>query len=110
MLVIRQAQMNQFIELQLREFRRRIEEHLRMLDADGSMDEGAISAMARHVMDKADALGAESEREIALVAEIVYHAGPDFDRQPGHAWVSKLLSESWLALYPKLILIHGKLT
>jgi len=110
MLIIRRGQWALLAERQWGEFRQRLAAHLRTLDSGNQHSDEELEQLAGQILEKAGTLGADTEREIALVAEIAFYAGVHFDDPPERAWVGRLLAQNWLAIYDKLILIHRKLT
>jgi hypothetical protein len=110
LLIIRSPQMHQLGERQLREFHDQLKDAIRSMNSAHTLDDDVVSQLAQAVMRKADALGAEAEREIALLAEIVFHIGDAFDCDAAYPWIPKLLDQSWLTLFQKLLLIHSKVT
>lgn len=93
MLIIRNEQLDAFVQASIRQFERRVLEHLRKFwpVRCARMGEEQVLSSIRQAVKRARAHGLEREIDIASYIDLVYLLGHDFDTNPETPYVGEIL-------------------
>jgi hypothetical protein len=111
MLTIRKEQMAVFEAQFDRRFRASLLQHVRTdLPAESKpLSDPDLDSMITQAIERCRPYGVTSERDVALFLDLMLLKGRDFDREPKHRWMAKILQDKDLEGAAKMKAIYQRL-
>lgn len=111
MLIIRNAQLEALSDRRGAEFRQRLAKHLRKVfpARAAALGPEGLAGLIDKGREKAARFGMGSERETALVLDLMLGLDPDFEAKPPYRWIAETFARPDLDGFEKLERVFSEL-